>query len=122
MQESPDGLPGFADRLKQCREKVGLSQKDLADAISVTPQAIWNYENREGGIAAEKIFPLADRLGVSARWLAIGVDDGVALTFSAQAHPAIAESAACLEAFLANGGQSMNLVKAALSILKAALK
>jgi transcriptional regulator with XRE-family HTH domain len=122
MQEYAEGLPGFAERLKQCREKAGLSQKDLADAISVTPQAIWNYENREGGISAEKLFPLADRLGVSARWLACGVDDGVALPIPGQAHPAIAESAACLDAFLANDGQSVNLVKAALSLLKAALK
>jgi transcriptional regulator with XRE-family HTH domain len=122
MHENNEGLPGFADRLKQCREKAGLSQRDLADAISVTPQAIWNYENREGGISAEKIFPLADRLGVSVRWLAFGVDEGVALPVPGQAHPAIAESVACLEAFLVNGGQSINLVKAALSILKAAIR
>jgi transcriptional regulator with XRE-family HTH domain len=64
----------FSERVKHAKLKSMLSATDLSALIGVTPQAIWNYENRaEGGIGSDLLFPLADALGVSARWLATGI-------------------------------------------------
>lgn len=109
----------FAERFKGAKEKSGKSTKDVAESIGVTSQAIWNYENREyGGVQSDLLFPLADFLGVSARWLATGNDDGVVRPIDPKMHPAIAQSVACLEAFLAGNSKSVELVKAALTILQ----
>jgi transcriptional regulator with XRE-family HTH domain len=61
-----------------------LSATDLSALIGVTPQAIWNYENRaDGGIGSDLLFPLAVALGGSARWLATGIGDEL----SVHGHP-----------------------------------
>lgn len=112
-------LPGFPERLRHARETAKLTQRDLADAILVSPQAIWNYENRQGGISAAKLFPLADRLGVSARWLALGHEGGTLPDDPKLS--AVVESAACLEAYLESNGKPIDLVKAALTILRGAM-
>lgn len=63
----------FAERFKHAREHSGLSQAKVAEAIGVSTQAVWNYENRpEGSVSLELLFPLADTLNVNARWLATG--------------------------------------------------
>jgi len=63
----------FAERCKYAREKSSLSLVKVAESIGVSTQAVWNYENRpDGGVAIELLFPLADTLGVEARWLATG--------------------------------------------------
>lgn len=39
------GIPGFkGDRLRQAREALGLTQTSLADILSITKQAVSNYE------------------------------------------------------------------------------
>lgn len=116
-----DAETGFRERFKQARERAKLSAVQLAKAIEVTSQAIWNYENRPGGISSDKLFRVADALGVSARWLATGVEDGIvgdAPPIDPSMHPAICQALACLEASLAQENHSRDLVKAALSILK----
>jgi transcriptional regulator with XRE-family HTH domain len=68
----------FAERFKRAREHSGLSLAKVGEAIDVSAQAAWNYENRpDGGVSANLLFPLADVLGVDARWLATG--DGAML-------------------------------------------
>lgn len=63
----------FAERFKYARQNAGLSLSTVAEHLDVSPQAVWNYENRpDGGVAVELLFPLADVLGVDARWLATG--------------------------------------------------
>lgn len=63
----------FAERCKHARELASLSLAKVADRIGVSTQAVWNYENRpDGGVSVELLFPLADALGVEARWLATG--------------------------------------------------
>ncbi|MFC3468840.1 helix-turn-helix domain-containing protein [Massilia oculi] len=63
----------FAERFKLAREHSCLSLAKVGEAIDVSAQAAWNYENRpDGGISASLLFPLADVLGVEARWLATG--------------------------------------------------
>lgn len=66
----------FAERFKHARQKIDLSLSKIAEMIGVTPQATWNYENRpDGSVSSEQLFPLADALGVSARWLATGIGE-----------------------------------------------
>lgn len=66
----------FADRFRQAREHSGLTLARIAERIGISTQAVWNYENRpDGSVSVEVLFPLADVLGVDARWLATG--DGV---------------------------------------------
>lgn len=108
----------FGERVKQAREARKLSRKDVADAIDVTPQAVWNYENRNDGASVDKLFLLADVLAVSARWLATGVEDGVPLRVVDPSLPAIRQSIACLDAFIDGGEKSVDLVHAALRILR----
>lgn len=72
-------VDNFSVRCKTAREASGLSQTDVAEAIGISPQAVYNYENRPNSTPAiDKLFPLADKLGVSARWLLLGEDDGLA--------------------------------------------
>lgn len=116
----PD-LTTFQGRFKYAKQRANIGTSVLAGAIGVTFQAIWNYENRPGGMSSDKIFLIADLLGVSARWLATGVDDGVIgepPLIDPTMHPALNQSIACLEAFLERNDGSSELVKAALSILK----
>lgn len=69
----------FAERFKLARERVGLPLAKVAERIRVSTQAAWNYENRpDGSVSVDLLFPLADALGVEARWLAMG--DGVMVT------------------------------------------
>jgi transcriptional regulator with XRE-family HTH domain len=63
----------FAERFKHARELARLSLAKVAERIGVSPQAAWNYENRpDGSVSIELLYPLADALGVEARWLATG--------------------------------------------------
>jgi len=63
----------FAKRFKLAREHAGLSLAKVSERIGVSTQAAWNYENRpDGSVSVDLLFPLADALGVEARWLATG--------------------------------------------------
>ena len=56
------------NRLKQARELRGLSQKDVADALGITPQAYQNYEyGRE--VRSSAIVALCTLLQCSPSWL-----------------------------------------------------
>lgn len=105
----------FSSRVRSAREAAGLSQSAVAESLGVSPQAVCNYEKRNEGISIDKLFPLADVLGVSARWLLLGVDDGKTI---AKSSPEVVQAIACLEAYIATGERSADLVKAALSLLK----
>jgi len=90
----------FAARFKQAREHSGLSLAKIAERIGVSTQAAWNYENRpDGSVATELLFPLADALGVEARWLVTGdgvMVDSEAPSFEAQRVEKMAKSLAVL--------------------------
>ena len=63
----------FAERCRHARDRANLSLAKVADRINVSAQAVWNYENRpDGSVSVELLFPLADALGVEARWPATG--------------------------------------------------
>lgn len=60
-----NGINGFGRRLTEMRKKRGLTQNDLAEKLSITPQAISKWERGEG-LPDVTLFPaIADALGVS---------------------------------------------------------
>lgn len=59
----------FPERLKQLRQKKGLTQKDIADLVHVNRVTYTNWEkgNREPNF--EMVLKLADLFEVSLDWL-----------------------------------------------------
>lgn len=53
-------------KLKEIREKKGLSQKDIGKIIGVSNQAVSNYENEIRKLSAEQVAILSEALEVSA--------------------------------------------------------
>lgn len=55
----------FGERLKELRKKSGLTQEELADALSVSYMTIRRWENEKTTPRLEEIKALAKALGVS---------------------------------------------------------
>jgi transcriptional regulator with XRE-family HTH domain len=73
MAKDPD-LLAVGARIQLARERAGLGQKELAEAVGVTARAIGGYE--AGAINPKmKLRALAEQTGVSWEWLSYG-DDG----------------------------------------------
>jgi transcriptional regulator with XRE-family HTH domain len=62
----------FKDRLKQARTKKGLSQSDLAKAISVHVTNISRYERGENRPTSDVLTKLANALGTTVDFLMSG--------------------------------------------------
>jgi transcriptional regulator with XRE-family HTH domain len=60
-------------RVKEARERIGLSQRRLADMIAISQSCISLWENGVNGASVACFFQLADALQVDARWLATGI-------------------------------------------------
>jgi DNA-binding XRE family transcriptional regulator len=45
--ETPDAIPGFptVERLRASREAIGVSQRDVAEVMGVSPRTVSHYEN-----------------------------------------------------------------------------
>src|ERR1700723_2119495 len=56
-------------RIKLAREKIGLTQAQLAKKLDVSPGAVGQWEIDLGVPATERLRALADSLGVSLDWL-----------------------------------------------------
>jgi len=56
-------------RIKERRQKMNLTQKDLAEKVQVTPSAINQYEKGEKTPSTENLLNLARELGVSSDYL-----------------------------------------------------
>lgn len=110
----------FRDRLSLAMKAASISPPELASRLGVTPQAIYKYENTDALPASDNLFRIADVLGVSARWLISGVDDGLAVPppQKADENPAWAQSLSCLLAYQAGGFSDPNLVTAAIALLQ----
>jgi ribosome-binding protein aMBF1 (putative translation factor) len=59
-------------RVKDARERIGLSQQRLAAMIETSQSCISLWENGVNGASVSCFFQLADALQVDARWLATG--------------------------------------------------
>lgn len=62
------------ERLKQLREKVKISQKDLADRLGISESQIYKYEKEESEPRADTVVKLAEFFNVSTDFL-MGVSD-----------------------------------------------
>ena len=63
----------LGERIQRGRALKGLSRSALASLVGVTEGAIRSLEEgRSKDISGSNVFPLADALGVSARWLITG--------------------------------------------------
>jgi transcriptional regulator with XRE-family HTH domain len=60
-------------RLLGYREKIDLSQGQIAKAIGISLRAYQNYERGERSITKEVICALSDKFGVDPTWLLMGV-------------------------------------------------
>ena len=68
-------LPDLAQRIRSQREKRGLKQQDLANALHVSPQAVSKWERGENAPDIAALAPLAKLLGVSVDWLLAANDE-----------------------------------------------
>lgn len=65
----------FGTRVKQRREKLGLSQNDLAVKLRVTPSAVAQWELGKNGPQMRTFNELVAILGVSGSWLSAGSEN-----------------------------------------------
>jgi transcriptional regulator with XRE-family HTH domain len=62
-------LKELGNRIRAQREKRGLKQQDIANALDVSPQAVSKWERGENAPDITVLKPLARLLGVSSDWL-----------------------------------------------------
>ena len=59
----------LGERIKERREQLNLSRKQLADTIGVTASAVANYENEISSPKADLLYPLMEALKCDANYL-----------------------------------------------------
>ncbi len=64
----------FKQRLKECRERKGISQRELAQYLGIPPGSISYYEGGQNIPPLDKVYILADFFGVSIDYL-VGRDE-----------------------------------------------
>ncbi|EEP7757766.1 helix-turn-helix transcriptional regulator [Salmonella enterica] len=69
----------LAERLKYSREKAGLSQSQLAEIINLSQQSVAKIEAGET-LQPRKIKEIAKALGVSQKWLQLGIEENGVLS------------------------------------------
>lgn len=57
------------DRIKQCRQNVGLTQEQVAEAMNVSRQAVTKWENGKSAPSTENLFKLASLFGTTVDFL-----------------------------------------------------
>lgn len=62
-------LNDIANKIRERREKLGLKQQDIANALNVSPQAVSRWERGENAPDIGTLVPLARLLDVSVDWL-----------------------------------------------------
>lgn len=63
----------MGDRLRRAREEAQTTQQELADYVGVSRAAVAQWENGETkNVRPENLFKAAEKLGKSAKWLALG--------------------------------------------------
>lgn len=73
MGMNHDLMLSLGNRIKQARERIGITQEELADSIGVSRTTIARYELGEIEPKLRNLVALAERLSVSADYL-LGVD------------------------------------------------
>lgn len=65
-------LEHLYERIKDARERSGMTASEAEDALGVSRIQIWRLENKSKTISAERLFELADLYGVEPRQLLQG--------------------------------------------------
>lgn len=60
----------FSTRLREARQKAGLSMKAFGEIVGVSDRAVWNYENGFRYPTLPTACRIAETLQVSLAWLA----------------------------------------------------
>ena len=63
------------DRIKQCRQNVGLTQEQVADEMGVSRQAVTKWENGKSAPSTENLFKLASLFGTTVDFLLPELED-----------------------------------------------
>ena len=66
------GKTYVGERLKLVRQKLKLSQKEMAELLGVSLNAYQRYEMGSRGLNADKLEILAKKLNVNLNWLLTG--------------------------------------------------
>ena len=66
----------IGERIKEAREKFGISQSELARRIGVKPQAVQAWEALKNGPTRKRIQLIARELNISPQWLEFGTEPG----------------------------------------------
>ena len=69
-------LKDLGNRIRAQREKRGLKQQDIANALDISPQAVSKWERGENAPDVTVLSPLARLLGVSVDWLLAAHEEG----------------------------------------------
>ena len=56
---------GFKEKIKECREKAGLTQEELAEKMGVQRNTVWRWENERANLRAENIQKLSSIFNVA---------------------------------------------------------
>ena len=73
-----DANATFGDRIAAARDAIGMTEKDLARRLGVTPKTLQSWEADTAEPRANKVQMLAGLLNVSIKWLLTGEGEGVA--------------------------------------------
>lgn len=60
---------GIGDRIRDARTKLGLTQRELAGQVGVSPQTVWSWEAGRVKPTHEHLEELAFRCQVSTAWI-----------------------------------------------------
>lgn len=72
-----EDIATFGDRLTAAREKIGLSQRELAARLGVRLATLRNWEEDQAMPRGNRLQMLAGMLGVSLTWLIAAQGEGV---------------------------------------------
>ena len=64
----------FSERLKKLRTEKGLTQRDVAIVLGISPRNYWRYENGKNKPSSEVMAKLSNLLNVSTNYL-LGIDE-----------------------------------------------
>ncbi len=72
-----DEVSTLGERISVARERAGMSQEELAQALAIKSGMLENWENDAAEPRAQRMTMLGGILGVSAGWLLYGMGEGV---------------------------------------------
>jgi transcriptional regulator with XRE-family HTH domain len=72
-KRAPEDIPAWSHRLKEAREKKGLTQEQLGEITSISPQSISNWETGQHQPKLTDFQVIADATGVEAPWIVYGL-------------------------------------------------